>query len=108
MEFAPILESRSRKARRRRRGESEPARTSHSNRWGPWSDLVLDLCDGDFDRAGRVVRWPLREALTLYLRRVQAAELEGYRVARLEWAMLAPHSKRGIDPPDLPEILKET
>lgn len=60
----------------------------------------------DPDRALRVIRWPLREALVAYGEHLRREARQQYDQARLEWALLAPWSKN-LKPPKLPEILKD-
>lgn len=104
MDFALVLgDRRSRRKKRRREDQPDPNRR---RKWGPWSDLVVELAGQDLDRVDRVLRWPIREALLVYLRRLQDQALEDYRFRRLEFCILAPHKKRPGKPPEVPEILK--
>lgn len=104
MDFAVLLDDDRKRSRRKKPNAPDPYRR---RRWGPWSDVVLELCDGDLDRSSRIVRWPLREALIVYLHRKQAEALEDWRDRRLEWAILAPWTKKGQNKePKKPEILE--
>jgi len=53
-----------------------------------------------------VARWQIREGLLrfLYLRKQQAQR--AYEIDLTVWAGLAPHGKKKLDPPRVPEILR--
>lgn len=60
----------------------------------------------DYDRALRVTRWPIREAMLAYLDMMRRQALEDYRVEYQVWAALAPHAAKKMDPPKKPAILR--
>lgn len=74
--------------------------------YGDWTQVVRELSEGDYERAERIKRWPVREALVALVARLKRQALEGYRFELLLWAATAPHSKKPQDPPKLPDILK--
>jgi len=55
-----------------------------------------------------VIRWPLREALRAYRRRVKLKTLAEYRFQVLSYQIAAPWAKKSsnLHPPDVPEILR--
>lgn len=91
------------------RGAGGPS-TAYRNRgsadYGDWTQIVRELSDNDYDRAQKVKRWPVREALVALAARMKADALEAYRFEMVVWSALAPYLKKS-DPPKLPAILKE-
>lgn len=61
----------------------------------------------DYEKAQRVLRWPLREAFLCVIEKMKAQALEAYRHDMTIWAAIAPHSKKVPDQPKFPEILKK-
>jgi hypothetical protein len=89
----------------------EPARSRGeraADRYGRWSGLVRELAGHDHEKAQRVVRWPLREALHAYRSRMRDCALEDYRHRLIVWAITAPYTK-GHDrsAPGIPKILRD-
>lgn len=86
--------------------EQEPR--EKPGRYGHWTDLVQEIADGDFDRAARILRWPLRSALLCYRRRMKTLAVADLRHRWLLWAVTAPHFAKGKqpNPPEIPEILR--
>lgn len=68
--------------------------------YGDWSAVVRELADHDFDKAKRVLRWPVREALLAYVERLRQQAWQAYRNELQVWAAIAPHSSK---PPDAPK-----
>lgn len=69
---------------------------------------MRELADGDHDKAQRILRWPLREALHAYRSRMRRYALDDYRLRLIVWAITAPYLKRGTGrPPVVPAILRE-
>jgi hypothetical protein len=77
------------------------------DRYGRWAGLVRELADQDHEKAQRILRWPLREALHAYRSRMRQYALEDYRHRLIVWAITAPYVK-GADrrAPALPAILR--
>lgn len=69
---------------------------------------MLELADGDHDKAERIFRWPLRAALDHYRGRAREAALDAYRHSVLCYAVTAPHvqKKKRRAPPAIPPILR--
>lgn len=61
----------------------------------------------DHDRALAVCTWPLVEVLHAYLDYARRSALQQYRHAVSVWIVNAPWRKKKIDPPALPDILKD-
>ncbi len=77
-------------------------------RYGRWAGLVRELSDDDHDKAQRILRWPLREALHAYRSRMRRYALDDYRFRLIVWAITAPYLKEGNRrPPGVPAILRE-
>ncbi len=68
--------------------------------------MVRELAGFDWDRAKRVMRWPLREALLAFEHLMEARAREVYAQEVSVWAQLAPHQKKPPKPPKPPKILK--
>ena len=51
--------------------------------------------------------WPLADLLAACRQKMKAAALENHRHAEVLWALIAPHSKKKLDPPEVPAILKD-
>lgn len=71
-----------------------------------WSPVVREVTGGDYTKAAIVSRWPIREALMVYLERCKQKAMETYKMELLAWASIAPHSAEKIDPPEIPTILR--
>ena len=71
---------------------------------------MRELADGDHDKALRIIKWPLDEALALFEQRVFYVALEAYRWNVLHYLLEIPITKKGRKPkkPDHPAILKQT
>lgn len=79
------------------------------DRYGRWASLVRELADHDHEKAQRILRWPLREALHAYRSRMRRYALEDYRHRLIVWAVTAPYLKGGDrHAPGIPAILRET
>lgn len=77
------------------------------DRYGRWGGLVRELAGHDHEKAQRVLRWPLREALHAYRSRMRDHALEDYRHRLIVWAITAPYVKGGDrGAPALPKILR--
>lgn len=63
---------------------------------------MRELADHDYDKAQRVLCWPIREALLAYVERLRAQALGAYRHELLVWAALAPHAKKTPEAPKPP------
>jgi len=74
---------------------------------GHWSDLVLEVAAFDHDRARAVLRWPVRHLLLAAVAVLKRTAREAYQFELTLWALTAPHADKKIDPPQLPDILKE-
>lgn len=61
----------------------------------------------DYDRAKRIVgEWPIPEVLLAYLHQLRQAAVKQHELATLTWASLAPHQKKKVEPPRVPDILR--
>lgn len=69
--------------------------------------MVRELAGYDWDRAQRVVNWPLREALLAFENLLQREAADVYAREVQTWAQLAPHMKKKSKPPKPPEILRK-
>ncbi len=91
----------------------QPAHSGHGSqpperdRYGRWAGLVRELADQDHEKAQRILRWPLREALHAYRSRMRRYALEDYRHRLLVWAVTAPYLKGDRRLPALPPILRD-
>lgn len=52
------------------------------------------------------MRWPVREGLLRYAYILKERARKAYEIDLLVWAALAPHSKKQLQPPRAPEILR--
>ena len=78
------------------------------DRYGRWGGLVRELSDHDHAKAQRVLRWPLREALSAYRSRMREQALEDYRHRLILWAIREPNLKESDRrPPSIPPILRD-
>jgi hypothetical protein len=68
--------------------------------------VVREVARHDYDQAGRVLGWPVREVLLAYVERMRAAALDQYNQAVLVWAIQSPHMAKPTKPPRVPAILK--
>jgi hypothetical protein len=60
----------------------------------------------DWEKAQRVLDWPLHEVLIAYVEQMREAALDSYQHSIIVWALTAPHSKKPAKPPRVPAILK--
>ena len=88
---------------------NKPPRERRPDRYGHWGSLVRELSDGDHEKAKRILKWPLREALHAYRSRMKAQALNDYQFEMTLWALLAPHAGRKAPrQPPLPRNLKDS
>lgn len=52
------------------------------------------------------MRWPIREGLLRYVHILKEQSRRTYEADLMVWSGLAPHSKKKLDPPRVPEILR--
>ncbi len=73
--------------------------------------LIRELADYDYDRAVRILDWPIREGMLAYVAKLRRVALEQWRWSRMEWAALklVKPGKTGklVDPPKMPRILRD-
>lgn len=67
---------------------------------------MRELAAFDPDVAQRVMRWPIREGLLRYVYLMKERARRAYETDLMVWAMLAPHQKKQMQPPRVPEILR--
>jgi len=61
----------------------------------------------DYDKAVRIIQgWPIREVLVAYMHQLRLYALRQHELATLTWASLAPHQKKQVEPPRLPNLLR--
>jgi hypothetical protein len=68
--------------------------------------VLREVACGDHDAVQRILDWPLREMLLAFEGQLKQAALEGYRAARMEWAIRNAFGGKQ-KPPRLPRILRE-
>lgn len=69
--------------------------------------MVRELSEYQPDRIGRVLRWPLREALIAYRARMILSARQQHQDDLKLWATIAVHSPKKMEPPKPPAILRE-
>lgn len=68
---------------------------------------MRQLAGYDVERAQRIIKWPLREALLSYVNYMREQAALNYRIDTIVWAVLAPYSEKGSNkPPRVPDILR--
>lgn len=66
------------------------------------------MADGDHDRALAVIRWPLREVLRAYRRKVTVEGLASYRFALIDWDLrVLMAGKKAGRRPHVPAYLRD-
>lgn len=63
------------------------------------------VADYDYDRACRMLDWPLVEFLHAVRAALRSEALDAYHLELTVWSNLAPHSRK-TNPPELPAILR--
>jgi len=62
----------------------------------------------DPERAARIYqRWTLEDFLAKVKHEYRQEAIEQYRFEVIQWALLAPHTKKRTDAPEVPAILRE-
>lgn len=67
---------------------------------------MREIAEFDPDVARRVMRWPIREGLLRFVHMTKERARRAYEIDVMVWAALAPHGKKRLDPPRIPEILR--
>jgi hypothetical protein len=69
--------------------------------------MVRELADYRVEEFGRILRWPIREALIAYRAKMMQAARDAYRHELAIWSAIAPHAGKKSEPPQPPPILRE-